>query len=106
MKAEHLCYDGAESVDGVSLNGLFRFNKSSAWAARSEGQPQAAQRLTRLQAQPVPDLLEPSCCRIPHDGEQPSRIHHTYQQEHSSQFLGYTGMILDLDLSLDLVSLT
>lgn len=93
MTADHGRCNGAESYHRVSLNGPFRFSKSSTRAERSQGQSPAAQRLPRLQTQPVPDLLEPSRWRSPHDGEQHSRIHHTHQQEHPSQFLGHTGIM-------------
>lgn len=87
------CHNCTECLDGVFLNHAFRFNKSFAWGERSKGQPQTAQWLTGLQTQPVPDQPEPSWWRNHHDGEQRSRVHHAHQQEHSSEFLGYTGII-------------
>lgn len=90
---EYSCHNCAECLDSVLLNHVFRSNKSFAWGERSQGQPQTAQWLTGLQTQPVPDQPEPSWWRNHHDGEQRSRVHHTHQQEHSSEFLGYTGII-------------
>lgn len=90
---EYSCHYCTECVDNVLLNHVFRFNKSFAWGKRSQGQPQTAQWLTGLQTQPVPDQPEPSWWRNHHDGEQCSRVHHTHQQERSSEFLGYTGII-------------